>query len=78
MKNIPVWYEKKRPRNGTSRLQRSMDRAGSLAEEVLVLNSNSQNTRTAVEFSQVLNMAASKEDFSSVDSRYSRSIIDVT
>ena len=50
MKNIPFWYEQKRPRNETSRLHRSMDRTGSLAEEGLVLNSNSQNTCTAVYF----------------------------
>ena len=51
MKNIPAWYEQKRPRNGTSRYKhRSVDRTGSLAEEGLVLNSNSQNTRTAVYF----------------------------
>ena len=52
MKNTPVWYEQKRPRKGTTRLykHRSMDRRGSLAEQGLVLNSNSQNTRTAVYF----------------------------
>ena len=51
MKNIPVWYEQKRPRNGTTRCKRrSMDSWGSLAEEGLVLNSNLQNTRTAVYF----------------------------
>ena len=52
MKNIPVWYEQKRPRNETSRYKHrsEMDRMGLLAEEGLVLNSNSQNTRTAVYF----------------------------
>ena len=40
MKNIPVWYKQKRPRNGTSRLHRSIDRTRSLADEGLVLNSN--------------------------------------
>ena len=51
MKNISVRYEQKLPRNGTSRYKhRSIHRTGSLAEEGLVLNSNSQNTRTAVYF----------------------------
>ena len=51
MKNIPVWHEQKRPSDGRSRYKhRSMDRRGALAEEGLVLNSNSQNTRTAVYF----------------------------
>ena len=50
MQNIPIWYEQKRPRNRSSRYHRSMHRIGSLAEEGLVLNSNSQNTRTAVYF----------------------------
>ena len=51
MKNIPVWYEQKRPRSGTSRYKhRSMARTRSLAEKGLVLNSNSQNTLTAVYF----------------------------
>ena len=50
-KYISVRYEQKRPRNGTSRYKlSSMDRTGSLAEEGLVLNSNSQNTCTAVYF----------------------------
>ena len=51
MKNISVRYEQKMSRNGTSQYKhRSMDRTGSLAEEGLVLNSNSQHTRTAVYF----------------------------
>ena len=43
-----------------------MDRRGSLAEEGLVLNSNSQSTCTRL-FSRVFNMAASKADFSRTD-----------
>ena len=52
IKNIPVWYEQKRPRNETSRYKHrsEMDRMRLLAEEGLVLNSNSQNTCTAVYF----------------------------
>ena len=80
MKNIPVWYEQKRPRKGTTRLykHRSMDRRGSLAEEGLGLGLAIHKTPVQRFIFARFQHGGFEADFSGVDSRYNRSIIDVS